>query len=59
MTKAEVKAAFIARGEFTKYSHTQDQVWEYAFKLYETETKEHLNRHCGPCYAKVLKWLQR
>lgn len=59
MTKEQVKAAFTARGEFTKYSHTFDQVWDFAFKLYTAETKDSVNQRCGSCYGKILKWLQR
>lgn len=57
MTKQEVIEVFKARGEFTKHSHTYDEVWRHAFTLFTAATREVVNQRCGSCYGKVLKWL--
>lgn len=58
MTKSEVVEAFKARGEFAKHSHTYDDVWSHAFRLFTASTREVVNQRCGSCFSKVLKWLQ-
>lgn len=59
MDKAAVMAAFNARGEFTRHSHTYDDTWGHAFRLYnEAHPHSHLNTRCGSCYKKVLDWLR-